>query len=78
MEVGGGDKEHEMGERCGMGNPRREKNGEARGRKIGERTEEEKEVCGEIYEEDNVRSVPLKLDGTKGVCEDQAGKEGNV
>lgn len=40
------------------GEAKEEENGEARGRKVGERAGEEKEACGEIYEEGNVRSAP--------------------
>ncbi len=41
------------------GEAKEEENGETCGWKVGERAEEEKEVCGEIYEEDNMRSALL-------------------
>lgn len=63
----------------GGGNAKEEESGEACGRKEGETAEDEKEAYGEIYEEDNVRSAPLKFRMKKqGVCEDQAGREENV
>lgn len=47
---------------------KREENGEACGRKVGERGEEVKEVCREVYEEDNVRSAPLILQTKQKAC----------
>ena len=65
--------------KLGGGNAKEEESGEACGRKVGERAEDEKEAYGEIYEEDNVRSALLKFRMKKqGMCEDQAGREENV
>ena len=44
------------------------KNGEACGRKEGERTEDEKEVYRKIYEEGNVRSAQIKVRVKQKVC----------
>lgn len=60
---------------------RKEESGEACGSRIGERAGEEKEACGEIYEEDDVRSSPLLVRMKQKACvkirlENEKSKEG--